>query len=162
MHWLSNSWNNSDNLPFKQPCSLYKPLHSCGSISIAYSFQIAVIWTFLSSFWGLGWFGVFLWFFVMFSLKWSCKAAFAINILTSLFLLFINTHHIFPNAFIIHNFSLNYFFRKLFPDGSWCYSKKIGVAITGDMKYISICLHTIQHYIRFQFCRNLTEIADKQ
>lgn len=95
MHWLSNSWNNG-NPPFKHPCFLYKSSHSHVTISIAHSFQIAATWTFLSGFWCLGWgiWGIFL-------LIFPLKGAFAINMLTCFFLLFINTHQIVSNAFII-------------------------------------------------------------
>lgn len=41
MHCLFNSQNNSNNLPFKHPCFLYKPPHLHVTISIAHLFHIA-------------------------------------------------------------------------------------------------------------------------
>lgn len=100
---IMTSYHSSSLVPFINLC-----IH-VGQSPLLIHFKQQPLETFFPvfGFWG----GVFQCFFVMFSLRQSWEAALAINILTSLFLLFINTHHIFPNAFIIQKFLLNYFFR---------------------------------------------------
>lgn len=144
MHWLSNSWNNSDNLPFHAALFLFSAFMWV-SISIAHSFQLTDTWTFLV--WGFS--GEF--FFSAFSLFFFHKIELGSSTYTYYFDISVFSLFFFPSNASIFQIFVELFLQKtlycIFPLGSWCYCKKIGAATNGDMKYISICLNTVQTVI---------------